>query len=150
MAKSRETYSKKEKEKKRLKKKQDKEQKMEARKTQSNKGKGLDDMLAYVDENGNISETPPDPQKKKTVKAETIEVSVSRQADLTEEDLIRKGVVTFFNTSKGYGFIRDSETDENIFVHANALVDQIKDKDKVSFEVERTPKGLNALSVKVI
>ncbi|GAB3817910.1 hypothetical protein GCM10028895_14490 [Pontibacter rugosus] len=65
MGRSQETFSKKEKEKKRLKKRQDKEQKKEERQANSDKGKGIEEMLAYVDENGNITSTPPDPTKKK-------------------------------------------------------------------------------------
>ena len=82
-------------------------------------------MIAYVDENGNISETPPDPTKKKEIKAKNIEINVPKREDLPEEEKIRKGVVTFFNDSKGYGFIKDSETQESVFVHANNLIDQI-------------------------
>ena len=63
MAKSSETFSKKEKEKKRLKKQRDKVEKMKERKINAKKGKTLEDMMAYVDENGNISSTPPEVQK---------------------------------------------------------------------------------------
>jgi len=149
MGRSQETFNKKEKEKKRLKKKQDKEQKKEDRKLTSNKGKGIDEMIAYVDDEGNISSTPPDPKQKKVVKQEDIQIGVSRQEALDPADLIRKGTVTFFNESKGYGFIKDHETQESIFVHMNALVDKIKENDKVSFEVEKGLKGLNAVNVKI-
>jgi hypothetical protein len=67
MGRSQASFSKKEKEKKRLKKREDKEQKKEDRKATSSKGKGMDEMLAYVDENGNITATPPDPKKKQLV-----------------------------------------------------------------------------------
>lgn len=60
MAKSKDTYSKKEKEKKRLKQREEKKEKMEQRKANPSKGKSLDDMLAYIDENGNITSSPPD------------------------------------------------------------------------------------------
>ncbi len=59
MAKSRETFNKKEMEKKRIKKKQDKALKREERKNDPNKAKSFEDMLAYVDENGNLSSSPP-------------------------------------------------------------------------------------------
>ena len=75
MARSQETYSKKENEKKRLKKQQDKIEKREERKANSNKGKSLDDMLAYLDEDGNLSSTPPDPRKKRIVKSEDMQIS---------------------------------------------------------------------------
>ncbi len=151
MGRSQETFNKKEKEKKRLKKKQDKEQKKEDRKANSDKGKSFDDMMAYVDENGNITSTPPDPTKKKTVvKVEDIQISISRQGPVDPADLIRKGTVSFFNDTKGYGFIRDHESQESVFVHINALEDPIKENDKVTFETEMGQKGLNAIKVKLI
>ena len=150
MGRSQETFSKKEKEKKKLRKRQDKELKKEDRKANSSKGKDLDEMMAYVDENGNITETPPDPtKKKKVIKQEDIQIGVSRQAEADPADLIRKGTVTFFNTSKGYGFIKDHESQESIFVHQNGLESSIKENDKVTFEVEKGQKGLVAVKVKL-
>lgn len=143
-----ETFSKKEKEKARQKKRKDKEEKREERKANAQKGQRLDEMLAYVDENGNITSTPPDPRKKRTIDQEDIQIGVSRQENMVQQDPIRQGIVTFFNASKGYGFIRDLQTQESIFVHANSLVDAVAEQDKVSFEVTRTPKGLNAVGVK--
>ena len=110
MARSQETFSKKENEKKRIKKKQDKQEKKEERKANSTKGKSLDDMMAYIDEDGNLSSTPPDPRKKKIVKSEDMQISTPRQAAIDPADLIRTGTVTHFNDSKGYGFIKDSQT----------------------------------------
>ncbi|HSI90187.1 MAG TPA: cold shock domain-containing protein [Adhaeribacter sp.] len=151
MGRSQETFNKKEKEKKRLKKKQDKEQKKEERKANSAKGQGLDEMMAYVDDEGNISATPPDPtKKKKEIKQEDIRISVSKQEDLEPVDVIRKGTVAFFNDSKGYGFIKDHETQESVFVHVNALTTPIKENDKVTFEVEMGQKGPTAVRVKLI
>jgi len=150
MGKSQETYSKKEKEKKRLKKHQDKEQKKEERKANSDKGKSVDEMYAYVDADGNITSTPPDLTKKKAIKTEDIRIGISRQEDLDPADLIRKGTVTFFNDSKGYGFIKDLESQESIFVHVNGLESPIKEGDKVTFETERGQKGLNAVRVKLV
>ena len=131
-------------------KRQDKEQKKEERNANSNKGKGLDDMMAFVDDNGNITSTPPDPtKKKKVINQEDIQIGVARQADLEPADLIRKGTVTFFNTSKGYGFIKDHDTQESIFVHQNNLVNSIQENDKVTFEVEKGLKGPSAVNVKL-
>lgn len=150
MGKSQETFSKKEKEKKRLKKRQDKEQRKEERKANSDSGKGLDLMMAYVDEFGNISSTPPDPTKKtKIIKQEDIQIGVSRQEAVPVE-IVRTGKVTFFNESKGYGFIKDQQTQESIFVHANALQHTIKENDKVSFEIVPGPKGPTAAKVQII
>ena len=76
MASSQETFSKKEREKKKLKKKKDKEEKKEERQANAKKGMSLDDMIAYVDENGNLTSTPPDPRKKKTINTEDIPVGI--------------------------------------------------------------------------
>jgi len=130
MAKSKETFGKKEKEKQRLKHRQDKQQKMEERKANAKKGKSLDEMMAYIDENGNLSSMPPDPKKKKVFKQEDMNTGVPVHE---EEDPIRNGIVTFFNDAKGYGFIKDIKTQESIFVHANQLSELIKENDKVNF-----------------
>jgi cold shock CspA family protein len=147
MAKSQATYSKKENEKKRLKKQKDKQEKKEERQANAKKGQSLEDMMAYVDENGNISSTPPDPKKKKVFNTDDIQIGIARQEDLIDENPVKKGTVTFFNESKGYGFIKNTETQESIFVHANGLVTQIKEGDKVSFEVEMGQKGPTAVKV---
>lgn len=149
MAKSQATFSKKENEKKRLKKRQDKQEKKEER--QSNKkSMSLEDMMAYVDENGNITSTPPDPKRKKVINTEDIQIATTRQEDIVDEDPIKKGTVTFFNESKGYGFIRNNETQESVFVHVNGLKTQIKEGDKVTFEVEKGQKGPTAVRVSAI
>ena len=66
------------------------------------------------------------------------------------EDLIRKGIVTFFNDTKGYGFIKDLETQESVFVHINSLTEEVKENNKVTFEVEMGPKGANAVNVNLV
>ncbi|WP_339608770.1 cold shock domain-containing protein [uncultured Roseivirga sp.] len=148
MAKSQETFNKKEKEKKRLKKRQDKQQKKEERQ-QNSQGGGLDNMIAYVDEDGNITDTPPDPTiKKKKIDAKSIEIGVPKREDVVET--VRTGRVEFFNDQKGYGFIKELETQEKFFVHVNGLVDEIREGDKVSFELERGMKGMNAVNVKKV
>lgn len=150
MGRSQETFSKKEKEKKKLRKRQDKEQKKEDRKANSDKGKELDEMLAYVDDDGNITSTPPDPtKKKKVIKQEDIKIGTAKQEDLEPVDPIRKGIVAFFNPSKGYGFIKDQETQESIFVHQTGLVDAINENNRVTFEVEMGQKGPTAVKVKL-
>lgn len=149
MGKSQETWNKKEREKKKQKNRQDKKEKKLERKENAKEGKTFDDMLAYVDENGNFSSTPPDPSKQRKIKLEDIQIGVPKQAPMDPADAIRKGTVTFFNESKGYGFIKDQVTQESIFVHANGLLDQIKENSKVIFEVEMGPKGPNAVRVKL-
>ncbi len=150
MGKSQETFNKKEHEKKRLKKRQDKKEKKEERKANAKKGQSFEDMIAYVDENGNISSTPPDPNKKKSVKQEDIEIGIPKQETDEPTEATRTGIITFFNESKGYGFIKDQQTQESIFVHIKSLVDPIKERDKVTYEVEMTPRGPNAIGVKVM
>lgn len=146
MGRSQETFNKKEVRNKKEKKRKDKEKKRLARK-EGEKG-SLDDMIAYVDENGMISSEPPDPTKKKNIKAEDIEIGVPTR-ETVELDPIRKGIVSFFNDSKGYGFIKDSETKESVFVHINNVLDEIREGNIVSFEVEMGAKGPSAIRVKL-
>ena len=150
MSKSQETWNKKEREKKKQKIRKEKEERKQERKENAQQGKSFDDMIAYVDENGNFSSTPPDPRRKVQVKLEDIEIGVPKQAAYNPADGIREGIVTFFNETKGFGFIVDQETKESVFVHANGLIDQIKENSKVSFEVEMGQKGPNAVGVKLI
>jgi cold shock CspA family protein len=147
LGRSTETFSKKEKEKARLKKSKDKKEKAEDRKANSGKGKSLEDMMAYIDEHGNITSTPPDPSRKIKVNVEDIRIGVAKQQDLPH-DTVRNGVVSFFNESKGYGFIKDLETQESIFVHINALTEPLKENNMVTFETEQGQKGLSAINVK--
>lgn len=149
MARSQNTFNKREKEKKRLQKRKEKQEKMKERKENESSGK-LQDMMAYVDEYGNITDTPPDPdQKKKEVKAKDIEIGIPKKEkeDLTLE---RRGRVAFFNDSKGYGFINQDGTQERFFVHINSTTEPIQEGDKVSFQIEKGPKGFNAIGVKVL
>ena len=149
MGRSQETFGKKDNEKKKQKKKTEKEERKVERQANAKSGQNLDDMLAYVDENGNITSTPPDPSKKRIIKDEDIRINVARRTDADNEDPVRTGTVSFFNDSKGYGFIRDSQTQESIFVHANGLASgPIKEGDKVQFEVEMGQKGPTAVRVK--
>lgn len=149
MAKSQETFNKKEKEKKRQKKKLDKQKKKEERKSQEKEG-GFDSMIAYVDEFGNITDTPPDPTlKKKLIKAEHIEIGVPKR-EKVEESSVKTGRVEFFNDTKGFGFIKDDNSRETYFVHVNGLIDKIQENDSVSFELERGMKGMNAVRVKKV
>ncbi|MEP7251306.1 MAG: cold shock domain-containing protein [Ginsengibacter sp.] len=148
MPKSQETFSKKEKEKKRLKQKQDKREKKEERKASAKKGLQLEDMMAYIDENGNISSTPPDPKKKKVFNTEDMQISIPKYEPGDEADSVRTGTITFFNQDKGFGFIRDSQTQESIFIHINQLDGPVRENDKINFEVEKGPRGLNAINAK--
>ena len=143
------SWNKKEREKKKQKEKQDKAERMKERKEKGGKS-SLDAMMAYVDENGNITDTPPDPSKRKEIKLEDIEIGVPQYVPPTEEELTRKGKITFFNHEKGFGFIKDQQTQESIFVHANNLSGNFKENDKVSFETEMGPRGPYAVNVKLL
>src|SRR5690606_41219027 len=146
MSKSRETWNKKETEKKKRKKRQDKEQRREERKAQAKEGgTSFDDMIAYVDEDGNITSTPPDPSKKREVREEDIVIGVPRQSPSEPQETIRRGTVSFFNTSKGYGFILHHETQVCIFVLANGFVDEIHEDVKVPHEEQLSQRGEHAV-----
>jgi cold shock CspA family protein len=149
MGRSQETSSKKEVRNKKEKKRKEKEVKRLKRKENAKKS-SFDDMIAYVDEFGMISSTPPDPSRKKMVIAENIQISVTKNDASQKTDYQRKGVVTFFNESKGFGFIRDMDTKQSIFVHANNLLEAIKENNIVSFEIGKGPKGPTALKVKLV
>lgn len=148
MGKSQESFSKKEKEKKRLKKRQEKQAKKEERK-KNPKRSGLDDMIAYVDEFGNVTDTPPDPTKRVEVNAEDIVLGVPSRNE-EDEEVDNTGVVEFFNTEKGFGFIKANNAHDKYFFHISSTTEEIVENDKVSFELEKGPKGLNAVNVKKI
>ncbi len=145
-----ETWNKKEREKKKQANKKEKAEKKQERKDSSKGDNSLESMFAYLDENGNLSSKPPDPKKKIIINVEDIEIGVPKQGPINPDDLIRKGIVTFFNDAKGYGFIKDSETQESVFVHINSITEAIKENNKVTFEVEMGPKGANAVNVKLL
>jgi CspA family cold shock protein len=63
---------------------------------------------------------------------------------------MNKGTVKFFNDSKGFGFIKDDESGKEYFVHASGLVDQVKENDVVTFDLQEGRKGLNAVNVKLV
>jgi cold shock CspA family protein len=148
MGRSQETFNKKEVRRNKEKKRKAKEKKKEARKD-GDKG-NVDDMIAYVDANGMITSIPPDPDKKEDVDIEDIEISVPKRDPSLEVDTVRTGTVSFYNDSKGYGFIRDSVTKESIFVHVNNVEEEIKEGNAVSFEVVKGQKGPTAVEVKVL
>lgn len=150
MAKSQQSFNKSEKEKKRLAKRKSKAEKADERKANKSEDTGLDAMMAYVDENGNIVDTPPDPSKKIVINAEDIQLGVPKREKAEAEDPIRNGRVDFFNDAKGFGFIIDSANNEKYFVHIHGCLDQIVEGNAVSFELERGMKGMNAVRVKKI
>lgn len=149
MAKSQVTFNKIEKEKKRLKKRDDKQKKKDARKAEAKENpQGI--QFAYVDYNGNLTDTPPDPSMRIKVEAESIEIGVPKKEMSDEEPAAKEGKVSFFDTSKGFGFIIDSINQEKYFVHVSGILQPIAENDKVTYELERGQKGMNAVRVKKI
>jgi cold shock CspA family protein len=140
------SFNKKEREKKRQKRKRDKA----LRKEQKKLGGEKPVEFMYVDEDGNLTTEAPDITQKRKLNIEDIEISVPKQEKSTESKFTKLGVVNFFNTEKGYGFIVANENSESYFVHADSLIDQIKDGDKVSFEIGKGPKGPVATEVKLV
>ncbi|MFS4415081.1 cold-shock protein [Maribacter sp. 2307ULW6-5] len=150
MARSQQTFNKTEKEKKRLKKREEKQKKKEARKAAAKESGTSGIQFAYVDHNGHLVDTPPDPDQKVEVEAEDIVLGIPKkeEGDVEEFDPVRNGKVSFFDHSKGFGFIIDSENNEKYFVHISGTIDEITENDRVSFELEKGMKGMNAVRVK--
>lgn len=146
MGRSQQTFEKKEKEKKRKKKREDKLTKKEEQKKFKRKG-DLENMLAYVDEFGNIVSDPPDPTvKKEKVKLEDIQISTSKKED---DSFKKQGKVDFYNSEKKFGFIIEKERRERYFFHISDVDEnfRIKDKDFVEFDFKDTPKGRTCVNI---
>jgi cold shock CspA family protein len=133
-------------EKERQKKQLEKQKRKEERKANGANG-SFEDMIAYVDENGVITSTPPDPQKKQEVDAENIAISTPKKEE-TEETALR-GRVEYFNSDKGYGFIKDTGSTEKYFFHISCAPSSITEGNMVTFELERGKKGMNAVNITI-
>lgn len=143
---ARTSFNKRELEKKKQQKREEKQKRKEVRKGAGGSG-SFEDMIAYVDENGVITSTPPDPFNKKEVIAESISVSTPKQEDIVIPILI--GIVEHFNTEKGYGFIRETGgASEKFFFHISDTDGNIQEGAAVSFELERGQKGMVAVNIK--
>ena len=137
------TVGKRENEKKRRAKREEKLKRKENRKTNKS---STDDMIAYVDEYGMISSTPPEENvKKKEINLEEIMIATPKKED--EEPVILRGRVEFFNESRGFGFIKDLSGVEKYFFHVNNVVTEIKEGNVVTFDLERGIKGMNAVNI---
>jgi cold shock CspA family protein len=137
------SFNKKELEKKKEQKRKEKQQRKEERKASGSRS--FDDMIAYVDENGVITSTPPDPDKKKKVDLDDIAVSTPKKEEMGEIAL--SGRVEYFNTEKGYGFIKNLSGMEKYFFHVSNAPANIAEGDMVTFELERGLKGMNAVKI---
>lgn len=140
------SFSKKENFKKKVQKAKEKAQKREERKTSNNKGKSLDDMIMYVDANGQLTSTPPDKNNDEDFDINNIQLGA---APIEAEETIKTGIVTFFS-EKGYGFITEDNSKENVFFHSNNCLELIKKGNKVSFEKEKSPKGFVAVNIRMV
>ena len=120
---------------------------MLARKEAKANGEYQVNEFVYVDYNGNFTDTPPDPAEKEKISAESIVIGVPKTSDPKKDGYT--GKVSFFDHSKGFGFIVDPETQEQFFVHISECIEEIKEGDKVSFDTVKGTKGLNAVKVKV-
>lgn len=139
MSQSQQTFRKKEIAKKKLQKRKEKEEKRAQRQESNDKGKSLEEMFAYVDENGNISDTPP-----------------VKKYEFKEEDLVRLeeeyayGKVSFYNEAGQYGFIRDNETRENVYFNFKILGFVLHQDQKVKFKSKSSRQGLQVTEVIVL
>ena len=142
------TSGKREREKIKQTKRLDKQRKREER--QSSGSRNFEEMLAYVDENGVITSTPPELNpNKEEIKQEDILISTPKQEDI-ETPTVLKGRVDYFNESKGYGFIKDLGSDEKYFFHvSNNTLTDISETDIVTFELERGLRGMNAINIRI-
>lgn len=144
MAKS---FNKKEREQRKAKRRKEKLAQREERKANNNKGGSFDDMIAYVDQFGNPTDTPPEMQEREKIKVEDIQLGATPVEEIDSE--LTGTVVTFFE-DKAYGFIQEKNSRETVFVHGSSSEEPLKENDKVTFEKERTPRGFSAINVKII
>ncbi|KAF1857601.1 hypothetical protein Lal_00014611 [Lupinus albus] len=142
-AEPRDSFSKKENFKKKLQKQKEKALRREERKENNNKGKNLEEMFSYVDEYGRITNTPP--EKRDEISLEDIQLGA---APITPEETTKTGIITFFS-EKGYGFITEDSSKENVFFHQNNCPVPLKKGNKVSFEKEKSAKGFSAINIQL-
>lgn len=145
MAKSN-SFNKREIEKNKQQKRKEKQLRREERK--NNPTDSFEDMIAYVDENGVITDTPPSEQDKVEIDIEDIQISVPKKEDV--EEPILQGRVEYFNSDKGYGFIKHTGSVEKYFFHVSSALFSIAEGNMVTFELERGQKGMNAVNIALV
>lgn len=145
-----EFFSKRDREKRKQQARKEKDEKKRERKESSRDGNSLADMMAYIDENGNLTSIPQDPTKKREFNLDEIQISSPRAEDANAEDQFEEGIITHFNEEKGYGFISESKTKQSIFIHHKQLLAPVKINDKVRFLIQKGLKGLEATEVSII
>lgn len=137
------SYSKKENNKKKVKKQQDKQLRRDDRKANNNKGKSLEDMLVYVDKNGNLTSTPPHLQQTEPANEKNSKSHDNSNAELST------GLITFIQ-EKGFGFIAEDNTRDNVFFNFDPQNTKFKRNLRVQFQKEFSPKGYRAIQVVII
>ena len=75
---------------------------------------------------------------------------INKLMNSNKTNVMKEGTVKFFNTAKGFGFIKINDSEEEIFVHSTNLIDDIKENDNVKFDVEKGDKGLSAVKVSLV
>ncbi|WP_282628631.1 cold shock domain-containing protein [Empedobacter sedimenti] len=136
------SYSKKENIKKKEKKREEKRLQREERKTNNNKGKSLEDMIAYVDINGNLTDVPPHLQNRE----EDLLSRKENPNEAVDPAKIYSGVINSMN-EKGFGFITEDGSNESIFFHQSQLKQEVKKYDKVKYKKEVSEKGFRAIEI---
>lgn len=137
------SFSKKENNKKKAQKKQEKSLKREERKVNNNKGKSLEDMLVYVDINGNLTDVPPhlqNPEEDLRLRLE------SKNEGIIDPDKVYTGIINSLN-EKGFGFITEDKTNESVFFHQSQLNGEVKKYNKVNYKKESSEKGFRAINI---
>ncbi|MBN1118582.1 MAG: cold shock domain-containing protein [Bacteroidales bacterium] len=145
MGRAKETFGKKEVRNKQLKKRKDKEKRRTERKEQGKTS--FDDMIAWVDENGQICSEQPDLSKKEKIDVNSIEISVPK-GGIKGKDKVLTGKVRNYDDTKGFGFISVIQLNDSVFFHVNDCTEEIKVGDKVEFETEKGLKGLKAINIR--
>jgi len=138
------SFNKKELEKKRAQKRNEKLKRKEERKASSGSG-SLEDMIAYVDENGVVTTELTEPGKKPEVSVEDIVVSTPKRED--QEEVVLIGRVEHFKKDKGFGFIKDLNSTEKYFFHITDAFPHIEEGAKVSYKLAKGNRGLNAVNI---
>ncbi len=141
------TSGKREREKIKQTKRLDKQRKREER--QNSGSRNFEDMLAYVDENGVLHTTPPDVKPREEIDASQIEISIPRRSE-PDEIIPFQGRVEYFDAAKGYGFIKDSDNGEKYFFHITNAPAEIAEGNRVTFEIERGTRGMNAVRISIV
>lgn len=139
------TFSKREIAKRKRERRKEKEERREARKSEARCT--FEEMIAYVDQYGVITDTPPVVERK-AVKIEDIEISIPPKTESDEISELR-GRIEFYNETKGFGFIKDRDSVRKYFFHRSNVNGQIRENNTVTFTLERGPKGMNAVNVKM-